>query len=276
MSRLASFLALAGVVLLLIPLSSAVAAHLPAFSLSEPALLTANRGAIDYELVTVTNNYRRPIVIQNPAIFTADRPFFDTQAGSCWQTYGALGQSLPGLASCTIQVGFNPPLLSPFNAYYDANMTVSMCVKSRIGAGAIACDIPGGSQTITVHGYATAPDLIVQNIALGDGGATSNGYTVTVKNDGTGPADLAGSSPPLTSVGVQGWYSVDTTIDGTDSPACGKAMTGTLAAGATTNVVVGCTLGPTAAGMYLLIHVDATNALTESDETNNVGILSLP
>jgi hypothetical protein len=93
-------------------------------------------------------------------------------------------------------------------------------------------------------------------------------YTVTVRNAGTDPASLAG-------VSLQGRYSADTVIDGSDSPACGVVLAGTLAPGASTPVSVGCSGAPGPTHNYLLVRVDETGTLAETDETNNVGIASL-
>ncbi|MEO5574684.1 MAG: Ig-like domain-containing protein, partial [Gaiellaceae bacterium] len=116
----------------------------------------------------------------------------------------------------------------------------------------------------------SSADLVIDSIAFTApaGFPQPNSYTVTVRNAGGVTASLAG-------VVVQGYYSADTVVDGADSPACGNTMSGTLAAGATTPFVVGCSGAPTAAHNYLLVQVDISNALVEGNETNNLGIAAL-
>jgi len=67
-------------------------------------------------------------------------------------------------------------------------------------------------------------------------------------------------------------------IDNNDGGACGVIMSGSLAPGATIDVVVGCSAAPPPppGEGYLLVHVDITGVVAESDETNNVGAVISP
>jgi hypothetical protein len=103
-----------------------------------------------FQLLTVTTS--RPVVIQNPTIAT-DPVFQDTQAGSCWQGYEALGNKIPNHTSCTIQIGFHPT--APGN--YSATLTIKRCTQWHIDPtfGFILCDATDGSQTVTLNGTGT-------------------------------------------------------------------------------------------------------------------------
>jgi hypothetical protein len=119
------------------------------------------------------------------------------------------------------------------------------------------------------------PDLFIQNVVLGDGGITPNGYTVTVLNEGNAFADLSG-------VFVSGLYSTDTVVDAGDRGACGASFNNgtSLRPGGTITIVVGCSIapitGPPLNEQYLLVTVDSTHIVTESKEDNNVFQLPLP
>ena len=142
-----------------------------------------------------------------------------------------------------------------------------------------------GTADVTVQGFAKirsntvtcGTDLTVTNISQPD----SSGYTVTVKNIGSDTADVTGAA-------VQGYYtsSTDTTnfpppggpsppTAGGD-PACGATMNGSLAAGASVDVVVSCSLVPTdAADTNLMVGVDVSNSVAETNENNNVAVIGL-
>jgi hypothetical protein len=142
--------------------------------------------------------------------------------------------------------------------------TAEDCAEFRcdnVAISAVALEGPG------VGGV----DLMVDSIALSAPAPfpQPHSYTVTVRNAGTVAADIS-------DVTVQGAYSADTLLDGSDSPACGR-VTGvaTLAPGATTQVIVGCSAAPGAGHNYLLAKVDAGGVLAETDESNNVGVVSL-
>jgi hypothetical protein len=130
--------------------SSAVLAAKPPFTLS-PTTVTfeAMLGSIDFEEVMVGTGPRW-LVYQGPA--TAVLPFFDTQAGTCWQTYEAAGKRIPGKTTCTIQVGFNPSTVGTF----EGQLVVYQCLKWHLEPtfGMIICDVTGDSQSVDVIGTA--------------------------------------------------------------------------------------------------------------------------
>ncbi len=118
-----------------------------------------------------------------------------------------------------------------------------------------------------------AADLIVSRIDLGELDRITDRfpYTATVRNAGGAPVDVQ-------DVGVQGWYSEDTQVGG-DTPACGRTLSTTsrlLNPGAEVSVSINCSLLPQPAQRYLLVQVDASNRVEESDESNNVGVLQVP
>jgi hypothetical protein len=131
-----------------------------------------------------------------------------------------------------------------------------------------------------------APDLTITGISrtVPSGYPTPWSYAVTVKNIGTVTADV-------TNAVVQGYWtsSTDTSIfpppGGSPSipggdPACGTIMqpfATSLAPGASVDVVVGCGgTGPTAsADTNLMVGVDVTNIVAESNESNNVAVIPL-
>jgi hypothetical protein len=109
-------------------------------------------------LVTVTTSRR--LVIQNPATLSGDVSrtdggsiFFDTQAGSCWQQYEALGDPLPAHTTCTIQIGFHPEAVRSYNA----TLTVRRCTHWHLDltSGVIVCDALDGSRTASLTGTGT-------------------------------------------------------------------------------------------------------------------------
>ena len=115
-----------------------------------------------------------------------------------------------------------------------------------------------------------APDLVVGSIALTPTSSLPDSYTVTVTNNGTGVADLGG-------VAVQGYYSATQDTWPTNDPACGQSFNNgtTLNSGASIDIFVGCGAAPPAGDTWLVVKVDATDVLQESNETNNVGSLAL-
>jgi hypothetical protein len=105
----------------------------------------------DYEFVMVGTGPRW-LVYQGPASTTGDPVFFDTQAGSCWQAYEALGNRIPGKTACTIQVGFHSAVAGTFTG----KLVVYRCVDWHLDptGGMIICDITGGSQSVDLVGTA--------------------------------------------------------------------------------------------------------------------------
>ena len=267
--------AVAGALLVAATLAAGIgpvaAAQPPPFTIS-PVSLTFDTtlNNIVYDTVTLTTGSRR-IAVEGPSSIGPGTPFADTQAGTCWQLYGALGQAVPAKTSCTIQVSYMPTGQGP----YSATMTVYACKKWHLDPtfGFIVCDQRDGSQAVALNGTVQLPDLVITNITVGDGGVSPYGYRVTVKNVGAVTADL-------TDVSIQGYYSPDnTTYDGsTQNPACGTTFNNgdSLAVNSTQTVTIGCAGGPGQLDQYLGVKVDAGSALIESDETNNITHVGIP
>jgi hypothetical protein len=158
MKRLLVIPAAALAALAITPVQGA-AAPPPGFDLSPTSLsFTAAVDSFQYQFVTVTTSRR--LVIQNPATLSGDVSrtdggsiFFDTQAGSCWQQYEALGDPLPAHTTCTIQVGFHPDAVRSYNA----TLTVSRCTHWHLDPtfGFIVCDALDGSKTASLTGTGT-------------------------------------------------------------------------------------------------------------------------
>lgn len=231
----------------------------------EELFFEAEVGGFDYELVTITTTRKTAI----EAHLEDGTWFFDTQAGSCWQQYLSQGVPIPARSTCTIQLGFHPDAV--FADYMDV-LFVFVCPEWHTGDdGEVVCDSTSAWDTVALHGVGTAPplgpDLVVDSIQLGTG--YDNTWTVTIGNAGDTTADLDG-------VVVQGYQSADTTIGGTDTGACGSTIFDqTLAPGATYDFQVGCSAVFTS-GNYLIADLDITDAVTESDETNNTGYVLIP
>jgi CARDB len=120
---------------------------------------------------------------------------------------------------------------------------------------------------------ATLPDLIVQSITLGSSFGTTNfDYTVTVQN--------LGAAVDVANVVLQGYYSSTASIDPLSHGACGTTIAPngslTLTQGSTTDVFVGCSGGPGTGDNFLVVDLDISNVVTESNEGNNLGSVSLP
>jgi hypothetical protein len=138
---------------LTVGISTVSAAPPVPFTVSPTSLsLAASAGDYDYDFVTVTTG-KKSVVIENTASFGSGVEFFDTQAGTCWQSYGVLGLRVPANTSCTIQVGFHP---SAAGSSTDV-MTVYACKKSHVdaGSGQMVCDARDGSRTVDLTGAAT-------------------------------------------------------------------------------------------------------------------------
>jgi hypothetical protein len=125
-----------------------------------PAGFTLSPSTLDFSVATGTSQFQlltlttkgQPVVFQNPTTAT-DPVFQDTQAGTCWQSYEALGNKIPKHTSCTIQIGFHPNTAGT----YSATLTVSRCTSWHIDPtfGFILCDATDGSQTVTLNGTGT-------------------------------------------------------------------------------------------------------------------------
>jgi hypothetical protein len=115
------------------------------------------------------------------------------------------------------------------------------------------------------------PDLIVERIVFTSADATTLSRTTTIKNVGTAPVDVNG-------VSVQGFYSADTNLDQGDAAAGGRSasiVTRILEPGESMDVP-GLFALPEPEHVYLLMIVDYGETITESDETNNIGVAELP
>jgi hypothetical protein len=129
-----------------------------------------------------------------------------------------------------------------------------------------ACATPTETPTTTPQ-----PDLVVVSVTFTPAPESENRYVATIRNIGTGVADLGG-------IAVQGYYSADATIDDSDTRLCLAMFLGgvSLAEGETVDLEVDCAQVPLAGQTNLLVFVDAQGSLTESSETNNVAAFPLP
>ena len=240
----------------------AQAAPTPAVSLS-PAQLTINDAATpggSTGLVTVRTG-KKSVVYQTPASFT-HAAFNDTAGGgSCYSQYLSLGHAIPAQATCTIEVFFQAGQVGTVWA----TMTVQVCKTWQFSAAQFTCRSVSSTASTTVVGIVDDVDLEVTSVQVGSPtGVTPYGFTATVRNNGT-------DSVGLTDVGVQGYYSADQVLSGTDGAACGRqAGTALLEPGDSVSVPVGCSGGPSATDEYLLVIVDISGVVLESNETNNM------
>ena len=115
---------------------------------------TSTTGVITYEFVTLTTS--RKVVLGSPNSITGtDAAYFnDTQAGSCWQSYGALGTAIPPHTTCTIQISFLP---DDSKTTFNATLTVSRCTHYTIDPtfGFVVCTDFDGSQSVSLVGTRT-------------------------------------------------------------------------------------------------------------------------
>jgi hypothetical protein len=148
--------------LVLTPVQSAFAGSNPKFTLTpNPLTMSAPAGTITYAYVTVTNTSGRPLVIDLPASVHNDQTnpdgihtiFSDSQGGSCWQAYEALGNPIPGHGTCTIQVSFLPGTTGS----YTGTLTTARCTSWTTDPtfGFIVCSAFDGSRTINLAGTGT-------------------------------------------------------------------------------------------------------------------------
>ena len=129
--------------------------------------------------------------------------------------------------------------------------------------------------------YPPPPDLIITGVVLtgelwGLGGADPEyAYRVTVMNQGGSGAQ---SSQAGFGIAGQGYYSEDTTIDGSDGGACGASFdeSTTIAPGGSLELFIGCSGGPQAGHAYLLVRIDEFGYVTEGSESNNAYTQVLP
>jgi len=109
-------------------------------------------------------------------------------------------------------------------------------------------------------------DLLIQDVVI-DSPQLSGffGYNVTIRYDSTITTDIG-------SILVSGAYSADGVIDAGDNPACSERVSADSLAspGQTVTLRILCTALPSTSDFHLLVTVDASNDIHESDETNNV------
>jgi hypothetical protein len=231
----------------------------PPFTIS-PTNLTfaALVNQADTELLTLTAGRKSVAFVGNTA-----GAYSFTNLGTCWTTYLNQGLAVPANTSCTIEIAFIPSS----GGLFPGSATITNCPQWNVVNGKVNCkkQDPSTAVTVSLSGTATAaPDLDIAGIILGDG-VTAQGYVVVVRNLSNAAADLTG-------VGVQGYYEPTTTYDSTTGTgACGQTFNnGTiLGAGATINITVGCSGAGASGDKFLVVRVDNTNALAESDEANN-------
>ncbi len=204
-----------------------------------------------YASITITNGTAVTQTITTAS--TGTTIFWPTYGGTCNVTYAF---AIPSGASCTFEFGFEPTTTS--TTYTDTG-TVNFDSGAALSVG-----LSGTSN-------APLPNLIVSAITIDAPTATVFYYTATIENIGTVSADVANAV-------VQGWYSVDTILDSSDTAACGSIISGsslTLAPGQSTDVLIGCGTFPPAGDNYLIVTVNDNNAVTESDYTNNSNYVPL-
>lgn len=209
--------------------------------------------------ITVTNLGKAP---------AADVLLTDTlprNAGTSWSIASAPRGACAissGVLSCSVSHvpdGFSVHIVSP--------TTSSTCgTVSNTAAATTKKSGSATSETATIS--VNCPDLTITSIAYPNGDLSA--CTVTVKNVGTATANLSG-------VVVQGYYEPDTTYnDVSGDPAGGTTFSQpTLAPGASVDVTI-CTGSAPAGDNYLVVKVDATDVLAESNENNNVASKPLP
>ncbi len=205
-----------------------------------------------YASITITNGTAVTQTITTASAGTTI--FWPTYGGTCNVTYGFM---IPSGASCTFEYGFEPTTAS--TTYTDTG-TVNFASGAALSFG-----LSGTSN-------AGLANLIVSAITID---APVNGvyyWTATIENIGTASVDVS-------NVPVQGWYSVDTIVDSTDTPACGSIISGsslTLAPGASTDVLEGCGTFPPAGDNYLIVTVNVNSqVVTESNYTDNTNYIHL-
>lgn len=109
-------------------------------------------------------------------------------------------------------------------------------------------------------------DLVIQDVVIDSPQlAGFFGYNVTIRYDSTIPTDIG-------SVLVTGTYSADNVINFGDNPACSERVSADFVAdpGQTVTLRILCDVLPSTSDFHLLVTVDASNDIHESDETNNV------
>lgn len=160
------------------------AAPAPPFTISPTSLsYTSPAGNYQWQLVTVTTG-RKAVVLESPTTFGSGAPFLDSQLGTCWASYGAIGLAIPMNTNCTVEIGFHPTAVG---SYSDV-ATIYSCKKSHVAAGHTVCDVRDGSRTVSLSGQAIAPTcsytpgttgcIVLTSVSITDSPSTAT-YTIS-------------------------------------------------------------------------------------------------
>jgi uncharacterized repeat protein (TIGR01451 family) len=218
---------------------------------------TADAGGQIGYTISVTNLSKSPA---SGVLVTDTLP---TNSGTNW----SISSAPP--SACAISSGvlrcFMSHMANGFSVHVVSPTTTATC-GTVSNKASLTTRKSGSATSPTANITVNCPDLTITSVVFS---STGTSCTVTVKNVGTGTANLSG-------VGVQAYYEPDTTyneVSGT--PAGGTSFSQpTLAPGATVDVTL-CSGTPAPGDNYVVVKVDNTNALAESDETNNVGYAPL-
>jgi hypothetical protein len=207
-----------------------------------------------------------------PSVFASKKDNFNaclTEGGSvkaCCAGVGGTYDKQPGGEVCSwvenkvaTDTGSDPG-----NGYLHFRPPTGVDISSVMSDGRSQAGVNGLQQEVV------NPDLIIQAITFTPTAESPDAYTVTVKNWGASTADL-------TNVAAQGYYSTTVGTWPTNDPACGSTFNAgtTLAPGATIDLPVGCSYPPGPSDAWLVVKIDFGDALTESDETNNITSVGL-
>jgi uncharacterized repeat protein (TIGR01451 family) len=188
-----------------------------------------------------------------------------TNSGTNW----SIASAPPG--TCAIFSGvlrcFMSKMATGFSVHIVSPTTSATC-GTVSNSASVTTKKSGSATSQTASITVNCPDLTITSIAYPNNDLSA--CTVTVKNIGAGTANLSG-------VVVQGYYEPDTTYNPvTGDPAGGNSFSQpTLAPGASANVTI-CTGSAPPGDHYLVVKVDATDHLGESNENNNVASKPLP
>ena len=214
-------------------------------------------GGVEY--VTVTTK-TKPVAM-GQATSSLFR-FLDTGGGTCWTSFGAVGQKIPANTSCTIAVSFYANEVGTFTG----TLSVAECTRWHVSAsGGIVCDKAGTPQTVGLSGTAIVgvPDLTVLGVVLDTVGPNGPAdYRVDVTN-----TQIAVVQP---GVQVEGWWSTDEVLSEDDLPAGSGVTTGSIGpVTSVTPVWINAPSQPSAEQLYLIIDLDPYHVVEETDDTNN-------
>jgi uncharacterized repeat protein (TIGR01451 family) len=166
---------------------------------------------------------------------------------------------------------------SSISAHVTATTSAANCSGISNSATVSATNATSATVGPVTVAVTCLPDLVVQSIAFTTGSPYTDSpwyYTATIKNQGTGAADLSG-------VPVQGYFAATAGTWPGDVAACGDTFNnGTiLAPGATADILIGCAGHPAPGDNWLAVKVNYEAppfGIAESDTTNNVNSVPLP